>query len=173
MRLWLSAPTRNGGQLPYKSQKSCCFLEICCSLCGDFEADTVEAAFAQILLAAKARPIRKKTELQVTVNGWLERSVLTVFSISRNALAGRPYQCGGLCESLAWSPRALDDLLSEPDMPKLNLIAGSDAGCPLFNYFPHSRFGRGPIISSNSPPLTRSECANQGFSRGFPLRKAF
>ena len=31
-----------------------------------------------------------------------------------------------------WSPRALDNLLLEPNLPRLDLLAGADDGCQIY-----------------------------------------
>lgn len=55
-----------------------------------------------------------------------------VFNLRAASLAGATDNAAAYLSFYVWSPRALDNLLIEPNMPKLDLLMGSDDGCQVW-----------------------------------------
>jgi hypothetical protein len=54
------------------------------------------------------------------------------FDLLHSGLTGPTENASAYLSFYVWSPRPLDNLLVEPNMPKLDLLMGSDDGCQLF-----------------------------------------
>ena len=55
-----------------------------------------------------------------------------VFDFRKPALPGPQTNVAAYLSFWVWSPRALDNLLLEPNLPKVDLLAGSDDGCQIW-----------------------------------------
>ncbi|MGC4046972.1 MAG: glycoside hydrolase family 2 TIM barrel-domain containing protein [Armatimonas sp.] len=55
-----------------------------------------------------------------------------VFNLRAAGLTGATDNAAAYLSFYVWSPRALDNLLVEPNMPKLDLLMGSDDGCQVW-----------------------------------------
>ncbi len=56
----------------------------------------------------------------------------SVFDFNALGLPGPHDNAAAYLSFWVWSPRALDNLLLEPNMPKLDLLVGSDDGCQVY-----------------------------------------
>ena len=66
-------------------------------------------------------------------NTWSARqSDNSVFDFGAMNLPGQHANASAYLSFWVWSPRALDNLLLEPNLPKLDLLVGSDDGCQVY-----------------------------------------
>jgi len=56
----------------------------------------------------------------------------SVFDFNALSLPGQHDNASAYLSFWIWSPRALDNLLLEPNLPKLDLLVGSDDGCQIY-----------------------------------------
>ena len=65
---------------------------------------------------------------------WLKRSAdsNSIFDFNQMGLPGPHGNTAAYLSFWVWSPRALDNLLIEPNLPKLDLLVGSDDGCQVY-----------------------------------------
>ncbi len=98
-------------------------------VCGSFGAESVAAAFDTDFLDGETtvKPLQGdtvhgKTWKMGSVSGSLD------FKFNEMGLDGPMDNAAVYVSFWLWSPRPLDNLLLEPDMPKLDLIGGADDG---------------------------------------------
>lgn len=102
-------------------------------VCGAFGAPSAAAAYDidAIDITPALRPHAGDTSGGLT---W--RSVQArgggVFDFRKPALPGPQNSAAAYLSFWVWSPRALDNLLLEPNLPKVDLLAGSDDGCQIW-----------------------------------------
>lgn len=65
---------------------------------------------------------------------WIKRQSdqSSVFDFNKFGLPGPHDNAAAYLSFWVWSPRALDNLLLEPNLPKLDLLVGSDDGCQVY-----------------------------------------
>lgn len=133
-------------------------------VCGTFEANTAEAAFAQDFIGGESRANPKENGV-IGDRKWVVGKTGSdgYFDFHEMRLPGGNTNAAVYVSFWLWSPRALDDLLSEPDMPKLNLIAGSDDACKIWlnGKLLHDKFGIHPINVGDI------ECKNLPLKQGW------
>lgn len=96
-------------------------------VCGSFGAESLDAAFGTDFLGGEKRikPLENKTtEGRI----WVATKTTEAgdFNFKQMKLEGPMENAAAYLSFWLWSPRPLDDLLIEPDMPKLDLLAGAD-----------------------------------------------
>ena len=96
-------------------------------VCGSFPSETFAAAFHSDGLAGKVGARPEPGDLAAG-HEWREvpSGPDGDFNFKRMRLDGPQQNAAAYMSFWVWSPRALDDLLIEPDMPKLDLVGGAD-----------------------------------------------
>lgn len=117
-------------------------------VCGAFEADSVQAAYDEDFLKGESTVKPKENEI-MQERKWFagKTGPEGYFDFNRLNLPGSNSNSAVYMSFWLWSPRPLDNLLIEPDMPKLDLIAGSDDACKIWlnGKLIHEKFGIHPI----------------------------
>lgn len=117
-------------------------------VCGSFGADSAEDAFKQDFLQGESTAMPKVNDT-VKDRKWVVEKTGPegYFDFNRMNLPGGNANTAAYMSFWLWSPRPLDDLLIEPDMPKLDLIAGSDDACRIWlnGKLIHDKYGIHPI----------------------------
>ena len=96
-------------------------------VCGPFGADSVQAAYDTDFIGgeANAKPLDNSS---TAGKKWTKRSASDAldFNFKNMKLDGPTDNAAIYLSFWVWSPRPLDDLLIEPDMPKLDFVGGAD-----------------------------------------------
>ena len=102
-------------------------------VCGSFGADSAEQAFEKDFLNGETT-VKPKENDSIANNKWVpvRAGQEGFFDFNKMKLSGAQTNAAGYLSFWLWSPRPLDDLLLEPDMPKLDLVAGSDDACRIW-----------------------------------------
>jgi beta-galactosidase len=102
-------------------------------VCGSFGGETAEDAFKNDFLNGETA-IKPKSNDSIADNKWIPAKAGTegFFDFKKMGLPGAQTNSAAYLSFWLWSPRPLDDLLLEPDMPRLDLIAGSDDACRIW-----------------------------------------
>jgi beta-galactosidase len=100
-------------------------------VCGSFGGRTAEEAFKKDFLNGETASKPKKND-SAADSKWTPAKSEGVFDFNKMKLSGPQNNCAAYLSFWLWSPRPLDDLLLEPDMPRLDLIAGSDDACRIW-----------------------------------------
>ena len=102
-------------------------------VCGSFPAATVTAAYDTDNIGIgpdlKPQPGNKSGGLDWRVAKITDDGL---FDFLRLGLPGPTETAASYLSFWIWSPRPLDNLLVEPNMPKLDLLMGSDDGCQVW-----------------------------------------
>ncbi len=102
-------------------------------ICGPFGADSMQAAFDNDFLNGETTARPRKNE-SVGDHKWMTAKATPdgYFDFKKSSPDGPGTNASVYLSFWLWSPRPLDDLLIEPDMPKLDFIAGSDDACRIW-----------------------------------------
>jgi len=96
-------------------------------VCGPFGADSAQAAFDTDFIGGetKIHPVENSKTKRMP---WTMKSVTSAgdFNFKKMGLSGPMDNAVVYVSFWLWSPRPLDDLLIEPDMPKLDFVGGAD-----------------------------------------------
>lgn len=117
-------------------------------VCGSFAAQNAEAAFATDFLNGETA-VKPKENNASGERAWFigKAAAEATFDFNKMNLPGEKNNAAVYVSFWLWSPRPLDDLLIEPDMPKLNLIAGADDACKIWlnGKLIHEKFAIHPL----------------------------
>lgn len=96
-------------------------------VCGPFGAESQDAAFKTSFLGDE-EPIKPIEKMSSNGQNWVLTSTTESgdFNFKKMGWDGPMINAAAYISFWLWSPRPLDDLLIEPDMPKLDLVAGAD-----------------------------------------------
>jgi hypothetical protein len=117
-------------------------------ICGAFQADSPETAYQKDFLNGETSAKPKENDLCADRKWFLGKTVSEgTFDFNQMKLPGDKSNTAVYMSFWLWSPRPLDDLLIEPDMPKLDLIAGADDACKIWlnGKAIHERFAIHPL----------------------------
>ena len=96
-------------------------------VCGPFGADSMKAAYDTDFLGGEQN-IKPLADHSIAGNAWTVRSASGSldFNFKTMKFDGPMDNAAVYLSFWLWSPRPLDDLLIEPDMPKLDFVGGAD-----------------------------------------------
>jgi len=117
-------------------------------ICGAFEAESVQAAYDRDFLEGESTAKPKEGDITQGHKWFVGKTGSEgYFDFNRMNLSGGNSNSAVYMSFWLWSPRPLNNLLIEPDMPKLDLIAGSDDACKIWlnGELIHEKFGIHPI----------------------------
>ena len=102
-------------------------------VCGSFGAESVQTAFDTDFIGGE-RTVKPLKNNAVNGKTWKMASVSSSldFKFNEMGLDGPMDNAAVYVSFWLWSPRPLNDLLIEPDMPKLDLIGGADDGYKIW-----------------------------------------
>ncbi|MHB1459000.1 MAG: glycoside hydrolase family 2 protein [Armatimonadota bacterium] len=102
---------------------------------GGFAVESIKAAYDNDLLGGETSAAMKpKSGDKVGDLSWQIKDVDdgVIMDFKRNGLPGASENCAAYISFWLFSPRPLDQLLAQPDVPKVDLIAGADDGVKIW-----------------------------------------
>ena len=100
---------------------------------GAFGAESAEAAYKQDFLSGESQASPKENDFCGDRKWFIGKAGAEgYFDFNKMNLPGGNSNTAVYMSFWLWSPRPLDDLLIEPDMPKLDLVAGADDACRIW-----------------------------------------
>lgn len=102
-------------------------------ICGAFGSDSAEAVYETDFLNGETS-VKPKEHGSFGDRKWVIGKAVNegTFDFNQMNLSGGNSNTAVYMSFWLWSPRPLDDLLIEPDMPKLDLVAGADDACKIW-----------------------------------------